>query len=269
MPSDVSERQKRETEYYDNFYSKKDNLGEVPPLETVLHPISGRETRPHNMSWHAIEVVAKLGLTGKKLLEIGCGTGEFLPIWVHLGADVYAMDISSVAVETARERCARYGMESRVTLKAMTAERLDYPDNFFDVVYGYGILHHVNVEEAARELSRVMKPGATGVFIEWIAWPFFEKIRNTKLVLTVLPHDGFRRENRECTDDERKLGAEDERVLRAVFPTVEYRKFYFLTRLGPFMKCLDPTLQKLDHRLFRFFPVLRNWAAGAVIVVRK
>jgi SAM-dependent methyltransferase len=48
----------------------------------------------------------------------------------------------------------------------MNAEELAFPDGTFDAVCGTGILHHLNLEQAAAEIRRVLKPGGRAVFIE-------------------------------------------------------------------------------------------------------
>ena len=48
----------------------------------------------------------------------------------------------------------------------MDANNLDFEDNTFDVVYGGGILHHLQFERALDEVRRVLKPGGAMVFEE-------------------------------------------------------------------------------------------------------
>jgi ubiquinone/menaquinone biosynthesis C-methylase UbiE len=51
----------------------------------------------------------------------------------------------------------------------MDAHKLHFPDNTFDVVYGAGILHHLDFERALLEFSRVLKRGGAVVFREPLA----------------------------------------------------------------------------------------------------
>jgi len=48
----------------------------------------------------------------------------------------------------------------------MDAHKLKFPDNSFDAVIGGNILHHLDLETALKEISRVLKPGGICVFHE-------------------------------------------------------------------------------------------------------
>lgn len=48
----------------------------------------------------------------------------------------------------------------------MDANQLDFPDNSFDVVFGGGILHHIEFERALAEVRRVLRPGGLMLFEE-------------------------------------------------------------------------------------------------------
>ena len=54
----------------------------------------------------------------------------------------------------------RRGSASASTGRVADAERMPYDDNTFDVVVGHAVLHHIpDVEQAMREMLRVLKPG--------------------------------------------------------------------------------------------------------------
>jgi ubiquinone/menaquinone biosynthesis C-methylase UbiE len=65
-------------------------------------------------------------------------------------------------VEMTHRRLEQEGLTS--DLSVMDAERLEFPDNSFDAVYSFGVLHHTSSPELAfREIRRVLRPG--GEFI--------------------------------------------------------------------------------------------------------
>src|SRR3546814_11483257 len=75
------------------------------------------------------------------------------------------IDISDVAIEKGRERARQKGF-TNVRLEAMNAEAMTFPDDSFDLVFGSGIIHHLDIDRAFGEIARVLRPGGRAVFIE-------------------------------------------------------------------------------------------------------
>src|SRR3546814_13720576 len=48
----------------------------------------------------------------------------------------------------------------------MNAEAMDFPDDSFDLVFGSGIIHHLDIDRAFAEIARVLRPGGRAVFVE-------------------------------------------------------------------------------------------------------
>lgn len=97
---------------------------------------------------------------GLKVLEIGVGMGADYLEWLKAGADASGVDLSVASLDKARTRCEAAGY--RADLRVADAEHLPFPDNHFDIVYSYGVMHHSpNTEQCAREAFRVLKPGGT------------------------------------------------------------------------------------------------------------
>jgi len=98
---------------------------------------------------------------GKRVLEIGVGAGTDFLNWVRAGARVWGVDLSAEAVEHARRRLAVYGLEAEEVQQA-DCESLPYPDEHFDVVYSWGVIHHTpDSQQALREIVRVCRVGGT------------------------------------------------------------------------------------------------------------
>jgi 2-polyprenyl-3-methyl-5-hydroxy-6-metoxy-1,4-benzoquinol methylase len=99
---------------------------------------------------------------GKRVLEVGCGTGLFTEYFAATGAHIVAVDISPELVAKARAR----GLPAdRVALIAKPFEECAH-DGPFDAVVGNSILHHLAVEDALRHMVRLLRPGGLLSFAE-------------------------------------------------------------------------------------------------------
>jgi len=95
---------------------------------------------------------------GMRVLEIGVGMGADYIEWLKAGAIATGVDLSSASLERARSRCLTAGLHADLHLA--DAENLPFPDNSFDVVYSYGVMHHSpDTPRCFREALRVLKPG--------------------------------------------------------------------------------------------------------------
>ena len=72
---------------------------------------------------------------GRRLLEIGAGTGQDSVFFRDHGLDVVAIDLSPAMVA----RCREKGIDGRV----MDVAQLDFPPDSFDAVYTLNCLLHV------------------------------------------------------------------------------------------------------------------------------
>ena len=99
---------------------------------------------------------------GKDVLEIGVGLGTDHMQFARAGANMTGIDLTPRCIELTGKRAELEGLKT--DLRIMDAEALEFEDNSFDVVYSFGVLHHIpSTENAFRELRRVLRPG--GVFI--------------------------------------------------------------------------------------------------------
>ena len=102
---------------------------------------------------------------GKKVLEIGVGAGTDHLQWARAGCDCYGVDLTDAAIETTRCHLEHYGFKSK--LQRINAETLPFDNNYFDIVYSWGVIHHTQFpEKIISEIERVLKP--RGAFIGMI-----------------------------------------------------------------------------------------------------
>lgn len=96
--------------------------------------------------------------SGLRVLEIGVGTGADYLEWLKAGAHVSGVDLSASSLEKAKKRCMLAGYPT--DLRVADAEQLSFPNDSFDVVYSYGVMHHSpNTAQCVNEALRVLKPG--------------------------------------------------------------------------------------------------------------
>ncbi len=109
-----------------------------------------------------VKMLSKHLRPGMTVLELGCGAGYFTRELARSGADIIAIDVSPELLEIARANCSA----PNVRYEIRNAYDLSYPDAVFDSVVGSAVLHHLKIEEALREIYRVLKPGGTIWFTE-------------------------------------------------------------------------------------------------------
>lgn len=197
---------------------------------------------------------------GRKVLEYGCGPGSQAYILAENGADVTAIDISEVAIQKAEKEATSKGLS--IDFHVMDAENLEFEDGTFDLVCGSGILHHLDLDKAYNEVSRVLKQGGKGVFFEPLGHnPIINLYRSLTPNLR--------------TDDEHPLLQKDLVEAGKYFSNVDIDYFHMLTILASFIgnekvkNKLAALLNKGDTFLFRYIPFLRKYAWICVITLNK
>jgi ubiquinone/menaquinone biosynthesis C-methylase UbiE len=129
---------------WDSFWKSKNDIHEV---------YSNADRILRNLS-------AITDLTGKRVLEIGAGTGRDSFGLVRLGAEVVQLDYSEASLELIRR--LRDNERIRVQLIQADAFNLPFPDGSFDVVFHQGLLEHFREKDAQRLLAenvRVLRRG--------------------------------------------------------------------------------------------------------------
>jgi ubiquinone/menaquinone biosynthesis C-methylase UbiE len=122
-------------------------------------------------------------LNGKKILDIGCGSGTFIRYLASKGADVYGIDISKTMIDEAKNNVG-----NKVKVADMNA--IPFPNKTFDAVISRFSLHYLNsFEKVYAQVHRVLKPH--GIFscvahhplADFVINKKYDSKHTTKLVL--------------------------------------------------------------------------------------
>ena len=194
---------------------------------------------------------------GKDVLDYGCSTGDHALALAPIARSYLGIDISDVAIATAQQRAAGLAASFQVADAMATG----LPDASFDLVFGSGIVHHLDTERSLREIARLLRPGGIALF-----WEPLGKNPLINAYRAITPSAR--------TPDEHPLLEADIRIAESIFPRVDVG-FYGLTSLmavpfrsSPIGETMRRVLVGLDERLLGIGP-LRYLGWFALIEMRK
>lgn len=263
-------RKQREKEFHDRLRQVNEDIHVAdtrwsPELEETI------KNNPMwvNMKYYAIERQSramildwfKENCKGKQVLDYCCGNGEDGVFIAQNGArEVVGIDISDVSIANCQELARKNGVEKITSYQVGDAENTGFEDNSFDVITEYGALHHLDLERAFAEMSRILKPDGKIICNEALG---HNLVINAYRRLT--PH--LRTE----WEVEHILRKENFEVARKYFDKVDIHFYYLFTLLAvPFRKLpiFEPVLsilEKIDNVILKL-PLIK-WQAWQIVFV--
>ena len=144
----------------------RDPCGAVTAQEELPESLEFyRAVRRHRYDVYAPWMDAAMGFDswrGSRTLEIGVGVGSDHYRLASAGCNMTALDLSR---EHLRHTSRHLQLEGLATTPVYgDAEKMPFPDNTFDLVYSFGVLHHTpGTDRALAEVWRVLRPGGTAL----------------------------------------------------------------------------------------------------------
>jgi SAM-dependent methyltransferase len=126
--------------------------------------------------------------TGSRLLELGCGRGDFLKAFRDHGFECHGVD---------REPSAQAASpDLQIAICDIETQKLPYPDGFFDIVYHKSVIEHIySPGNLMMETRRVLKPGGKCIILtpDWVSQMqvFYEDITHCRPYDTNALRDAF------------------------------------------------------------------------------
>ncbi|MCS6953648.1 MAG: class I SAM-dependent methyltransferase [Bryobacterales bacterium] len=211
-------------------------------------------------------------VAGLKVLDYGCGPGDWGVMLATLGATVTLLDLSPAAVELGLRRARANGVADRVRGVACDASNLNcFADGEFDLIFAAAALHHtLKYPNTLQELARVLRVCGRLVLAETYG-------NNPLLNLARRLRARWSREPAE-QGEEILFGDREVVQLRRHFRIVEVQPLNLLAmakRLfrgrfdNPAVRAALRMLEKADNVLLRALPWLRRYCGEVVIVAVK
>jgi ribosomal protein L11 methyltransferase len=125
------------------------------PYEIVIDPKMAFGTGHHETTSMMMDLMLDADLTGKKVLDMGCGTGILAILASKLGAnDITAIDYDPVCYESTIENAALNGISN---IKAICGSKEVIPDEQFDIILA-NINRNILLDQMAA-YNEVLKSG--------------------------------------------------------------------------------------------------------------
>jgi SAM-dependent methyltransferase len=221
---------------------------------------STRYLHPSRMTPYALEYAFYLigDVDGKRVLDLGCGSGEKTAWLCRRGAHLVGIDVSSELVALAEQRLRRSGLAAE--LKVGSAYALEIADESVDVIFCASVIHHLNITAAVSEMRRVLKPGGAIVLKEPIRFSeAYARLRN------LLPT------RRDVSKYEHPLTRSEFASITEAF-TCDGLRYFRLPWIGiarRISSSLEKQASRIDEMILGAFPLLSRFATVVVVRLTK
>lgn len=167
--TELQARLDREEQFWDGRQPR------IDALDPDLYRVAAADRTDRSVAWLDYLgfpaligcVIGRIGpVAGRRILDLGCGSGFVAALLAAQGAKVDAVDVSEASLEVARWRAEISGVADRVAFHHAAVEALPFETSTFDAVCGAFVLHHLDLSLAGPELRRVLRPAGRGAFIE-------------------------------------------------------------------------------------------------------
>lgn len=157
-------------------YQTVDEEEKANKVAGVFHSVASRYDVMNDLMsagmhrvWKAFTIGQARVRPGYKVLDIAGGTGDLAKAFARQAGEsgeVWLTDINASMLRVGRDRLLDAGLVTPAL--QCDAERIPFPDNYFDVVsVAFGLRNMTHKENALAEMRRVLKPGGRVLVLEF------------------------------------------------------------------------------------------------------
>ena len=196
----------------------------------------------------------------KIVLDYGCGVGSVTQKIAALNpSKLFGIDISEVSINKAIENAKNLNLQ--IDYSVDNCEETKFKADTFDLVFGSGILHHLDLEKSISEINKILKINGEMVFLE---------------PLGTNPLINFYRKltPKSRSVDEHPFQKKDFDFINSLFEkvTIKYYGFFtlvfFLFYRDPNKSLIFKIISGLDNYFFKI-KYFKNFAWSVMIIAKK
>ena len=201
---------------------------------------------------------------GKMVLDYGCGNGIHSIFPAKMGArKVIGIDLSEPQLLIAKKRAKQEVVEDKTEFLAMDCEKMEFPDNHFDIIFDGGTFSSLDLSKAFPELARALKPNGFLIGIETFGHNPFTNLKRKLNKIAKKRTDWAVNHIMKNKDLELAKGFFG-KIEVYCFHLISWSAFPFLNLLGG--RFLLKLLEKIDNFLLFIFPFFKKYCFKIVFV---
>lgn len=202
------------------------------------------------LSKQYVENWIRINSRDKVFLDYACGNGASAIQAAKAGASLaIGIDLSRTSISNAKENANINGVSDTTFFLQADCENTQFPDNCIDVIICSGMLHHLNLEFAYKELQRILADNGRILGVEALNYnPIIKLYRN--------------KTSKMRTDWEKKhiLSLKDVSHAKKYFSVGEIKYWHLFSILAPYLKNSIPLLNAIDSVIMKLpFIQLMAW----------
>jgi len=251
----MDDRKQKETSYHDKVRDKN--------LEQKEYFTSNKKF--YSITRKSVEFIDKFLIEkgkGKRVLDYCSGDGLTTIFLAENGiGEAVGIDISPTSVENAKMEASLKGLNN-ARFFVMDAEKMDFEDNYFDIIICRGVLHHLDVVKAYPELARVLRPDGIVIAAEPLIYnPIFHLYRKRTPQLRTEWETDHILSKREINLAKKSFNSFEAKFYHlAVLLAVPFRKTFLFKPLLSILEAIDWFILKI--------PGFRWWAWQVVFILK-
>lgn len=151
-------------DYYQDEHERRDRLDRWFDVSAPYYDQISQMMSFGSGHWYRRKVLHRTPLSrGMRMLDVATGTG----MMAHLASEIVGPSGQVAAIDASLGMLKQAVARNVKWVARAKAERLPFPDDYFDLLnMGYALRHVSDLVTAFREYKRVLKPGGTVLILE-------------------------------------------------------------------------------------------------------